>query len=294
MRIKIDSTSNIEAAGKFKDLFSKLRKRGKKDSKAPQASENAGDSPEYLLDMLLNDPGVKIGKPDKVGNQDIFYKHKHLGWINGTRGTARLNFQLYKELMEQSTPKEDLSVDNSSARNWKDDDIIRASDDISDSNSIETKSDLMLALKDTLDSSSCYDVVMTGISEDGAFADDEFFDSGTFFDIYGNTDAQELVEAFYDGEDLDDKSEKHANPHADYIRWSMYGIESTDDAGQYYYDNLLDDIIDFIMDHLDDGYDFPSDVQDLIDEYLENQDDDDDEVYDDDEEEEEENPEEEE
>jgi hypothetical protein len=84
---------------------------------------------------------------------------------------------------------------------------------------------------------------------------------------------------FRDGVDLDNGSDG-ADINADYFAWSEYGdyIQSTDDPAKYIYDNALDDIIDYIVDNFEDEPDwFPSEVQEVIDEYNANREEDDEE-----------------
>jgi hypothetical protein len=75
---------------------------------------------------------------------------------------------------------------------------------------------------------------------------------------------------FFNGEDLD--SHGAANPNRDYFRYNKDGnIESTDDPGAIYYDTIFDNIVDYIMDNLE-TVEFPDDIQNLINDYLENED----------------------
>lgn len=140
---------------------------------------------------------------------------------------------------------------------------IQASDEIS------SKSELEDALKAALTDDLCVELVDLAYSEDGEFADDAFIDSDTFFDLLANEEPYEVARQFFMGEDLDSKGP--ANPTRDYFRYNGYGnVESTDDPGATYSEILDTEIVDYIMDHLDDR-DYPEEIQELIDEYLGNE-----------------------
>jgi hypothetical protein len=73
---------------------------------------------------------------------------------------------------------------------------------------------------------------------------------------------------FFNGEDLDSRGP--ANPNRDYFRFNGYdNIESTNDPGEIYLDELDIELVDYIIDHLDDR-EFPDDIQEIIEEYASN------------------------
>ena len=138
---------------------------------------------------------------------------------------------------------------------------------------LETEADLRNALEEVLDSDIAQQMVELAISEDGIFEDNMFLPRKDFFNTeLANNDPQEIAEAFFYGKDLD-RNEKPADPTKDYLRFDdSDNIESTDYPGDVYLyrDDLVDGIIDFVMDHIDD-LEFPDYIQELVDEYLGNQ-----------------------
>lgn len=127
-------------------------------------------------------------------------------------------------------------------------------------------SDLRKELKDILNEDICTEIVDMAYSEDGTFEDDAFIDADTFWDVHSADDAQELVLRFFNGEDLDSRGQ--ANPNRDYFRYNGYeNIESTDYPGDIYLDLLDNEIVDYIMEHLDDR-EYPDEVQKIIDKYF--------------------------
>ena len=136
---------------------------------------------------------------------------------------------------------------------------------------IRHEDDLRQLIKDVLSADLCTDVVNLAFSEDGTFEEYVFLDADTFFDTLIDAEPYEIARSFFMGEDLDSRGP--ANPIRDYFRYNGYGnVESTDDPGDTYYDTIEDDIIDYIMDHLD--LEYPEDIQEVIDEYNENKGDD--------------------
>jgi hypothetical protein len=137
-------------------------------------------------------------------------------------------------------------------------------------NSIVTEKDLRRVIEDIISPETCFEIVSIIYSATGKFSNDVFIESDIFFDdILGNVDPFEIARSFYAGRDLD-KGKEHANPNAEYFRLNKRDdVESTDYPGDIYYEELTDDIIDFIMDNLED-YEYPDDIQEVIDEYLKN------------------------
>ena len=140
--------------------------------------------------------------------------------------------------------------------------------DIRASQVITTRAELERAIKDALTDDLCIELVNLAYSEDGAFSDDAFIDADTFWDVHSSDSAQDIVQQFFNGEDLDSRGP--ANPNRDYFRFNGYGnVESTDYPGDIYMDQLDIDITDYVLDHLDDR-EFPDEIQELVDNYLEN------------------------
>ena len=146
---------------------------------------------------------------------------------------------------------------------------INAASEITAATAIETRSDLQQAIEDILDPDLCGQVVNIGFSDDGDFDRDVFFETDEFFESNLDTlSSKEVALKFFNGSDLDSKGP--ANPNRDYMRFDgAKNIETTDDPGEIYFDIIFDNIVDYIMDHVDDT-EFPDAIQELIDEYLAN------------------------
>ena len=135
--------------------------------------------------------------------------------------------------------------------------------------SIKTISDLEQAVRNILDEDLCIDIVNQAFSEDGLFDTKVFMDSDTFFDMITNEESRDVALMFFNGKDLDSRGS--ANPNRDYFRLNSYdNVESTNDPGAIYYNELFDELVDYIIEHSDEDVDFPDTIQELIDEYLNN------------------------
>lgn len=133
---------------------------------------------------------------------------------------------------------------------------------------IKNISDLEQAIRDRLDEDLCVDIVNQAFSENGLFDIEVFLDSDNFFDMIANEESRDVALMFFNGKDLDSRGS--ANPNREYFRLDGYdNVESTDDPGAIYYDILLDEIVDYIIEHIED-MEFPDDIQEFIDEYLNN------------------------
>ena len=138
---------------------------------------------------------------------------------------------------------------------------IKASKDIS------SVSELRREIRLEIDEDLCSELVDLAYSEDGTFDTEVFIDSDTFFDsIIADLEPKDIALKFFNGDDLDSKGP--ANPNREYFRYNKKeNIESTDDPGAIYYDTIFDEVVDYIMDHLEDTV-FPEAIQELIDNYL--------------------------
>lgn len=267
MHISVKSSSKVEASRPFSKLASKFRYNKRNIRKVPKGSNTTA-----IFQKVINDPEVTFGKPDKQGNQDILYKGKNVGWFNPSTDKGYIDNLRYDKLYNKANPSE----------NWKDDDIIMAADDSEEDSDTEvvdeeieevepdegmTLGELKHALKNILDEDLCYEMVNYAASEDGEFQDEEFLDDWTFYDVNANADPKDFATAFYNGRNLTE-DEDHADPQSSYFRYDGDTIDSIEDPGEYYYENLVDDIIDYILDNTD--YDnYPEAVQELVDAYNE-------------------------
>ena len=148
---------------------------------------------------------------------------------------------------------------------------------ITATDAIITIDDLADALENILDPDLCQQVVNLAYAESVAFENEIFLPAEEFYDaILSPLLPKDIAIKFYDGRNLDKMGA--ADPNSDYMKLEYpdrqvtarnNNILTTDNPGNYYFDELLDDIIDYIIDHVG-KLEFPDEIQELIDEYLEN------------------------
>lgn len=214
------------------------------------SSSKISSATKATFEQVMNDPDVELGDADDEGNQEVFCCGDKVGTINAQKGTCDIDSDRY------NSPKKGSKKVNSSRVMAK--------------SKIETNPDLEDAISDVLTSNPdlCTEIVNLAFSEDGTFEKEVFIPSKIFYnDNFARADAKEIAKAFYDGTDLD-KDTDGANPDAPFFRLVDDVVESTEDPGDYYCNNLFDDILGYIMDNIED-LTFPEDIQVLIDEYLE-------------------------
>lgn len=247
----------VKSSKPFKKLSSYFKSKKDKNSKKDSKS-NAKDvrSIEEALNQILRNPDISLDYPDNEGNQIVYYLGEPCGVINMHRGIANLGDKVYKfnSYQVKANPQDFIP------------EIIRASDDMNSDNSLRHK------ITDALDDDLCVDIVNIGFSEFGNFEKSVFIsgdshdDDSNFFAGLIDTPPKDVAVMFFNGSNLD--SHGPANPNSDYFRYDSKGnIESTDDPGAIYYDTILDEIVDFIMDNLD-TLEFPNEIQDIINDYI--------------------------
>lgn len=132
------------------------------------------------------------------------------------------------------------------------------------------KNDIEDEIEDALDADIAAQIVDLAISTDGTFEEYQFMPKDIFFDTeMANKDPKEIAEAFFYGKDLD-SGDDFADPTKDFLRLNKDDYaESTDYPGDIfiYEDNLLKDIIDYIIDNME-RLEFPDEIQKIIDKYL--------------------------
>ena len=237
-------------------------KRQNMSNHGPDGEQLRDEEAEALFDIILKDPDTEIGMPDSNGNQPIFYKGEIIGMLNPSKGYGAIDPDAYAALSGDLEIEKDPEISDSvmSAKS------IKASDEI------KSKSDLAYALSDILTPELCVDVVNQAFSEYDEFSDDAFTYAGgkddSFFESLNDETPRNIAYMFFEGQDLDSKGP--ANPDRDYFRFTKKGnIESTDKPGDVYMDTIKDDIVDFVIDHMDE-IEFDEKIQELINEYFEN------------------------
>jgi hypothetical protein len=132
---------------------------------------------------------------------------------------------------------------------------------------ISNVAELKRQIKDTIDPEICQEIINLAYSEDGSFADYMFMESDVFFDdVIANYAPMDIALIFFSGKDLDSRGS--ANPNREYFRFNKHNnVESTDYPEDILYDELLDDVVDFIIDHIEE-FEYPESIQDIINDYL--------------------------
>lgn len=127
--------------------------------------------------------------------------------------------------------------------------------------------ELKRLIKDIIDPEICQEIINLAYSEDNSFADYMFMESDVFFDdVIANYTPMDIALIFFNGNDLDSRG--NANPNREYFRFNKYdNVESTDYPEDILYDELLDDVVDFIVNHIEE-FEYPESIQDIINEYL--------------------------
>ena len=216
---------------------------------------------EELVNTLMNDPQVEFGPVDRNGFQPIFYSGQMIGLINPSQGMGVIDREVYDSLrVPEIVEDPELS------------DSIMSAKKVQAVGSIDSEDDLKSAIKDALDADLCEEIVNMAFSEDDKFSDDAFtYAAGkddSFFDALNDDTPRNVAYMFFEGKDLDDGGP--ANPGKDYFRFDRKGnIESTDEPGEVYMDTILDDIVDYIVDNMEE-VEFPEKIDKLINEYLNN------------------------
>jgi len=216
---------------------------------------------EELVNSLMSDPEVEIGPIDRNGFQPIFYAGQMIGLLNPSQGMGIIDREAYDALRGAGN-----DVD-------PDDDIIMFSKDIKADDDVTSEDSLKSAIKEALDSDLCEEIVKQAFSEDEKFADDVFTFAGgkddSFFEALNDDTPRNVAFMFFEGKDLDEGGP--ANPGRDYFRFDRKGnIESTDEPGEVYMDTILDDIVDYIVDNMEE-VEFPEKIDKLINKYLDNE-----------------------
>jgi len=126
-----------------------------------------------------------------------------------------------------------------------------------------SEDDFRTALEETLTSELCKDIVEDDWDR---FYEIIFEDLESFCNERGEN-PWEVLRSFWYGEDLDTESDP-ANPMREYARFNSYGnVETTDYPEDIYYSNHLDEIIDYIVEKVE-YKEFPDEIQEIIDQYL--------------------------
>ena len=253
----------VKSSKPFKKLSSYFK------SKKQGADKSKGESTkvEDVLNQILSDSDTSLETPDRDGNQVVFHLGEPIGIINMRKGLANIGGKMYKfnSYQVKANPIDDLP------------EVVKASADGDDRRTIKSKDALRQDIEDVLDENLCVEVVNIGFSTDGEFddvvfleGDDNIDEDASFFGSLIDDLPKDIALKFFNGKDLD--SHGSANPNRDYFRYDKKGnIESTNDPGAIYYDTIFDDIVDYIMDNLE-TVEFPDDIQELINDYLENED----------------------
>lgn len=242
------------------------------------------ESMMQVFQNIIHDPHIIIAEPDKKGNSDILYDGKNIGWMNIERGMGWIDDKAYDKLQKYVAPEPALDslyedIDDEDAYDeYEDEEDDLSEDDIDASEKITAADDidedgwastLEQALRSELFYSRLMEETVNAIfANTGDFDDAVFTEADEFYDLNAKKDPKDFVLDFYNGKDLDiDKD--GANPSRDYFRRDGKAhVQSTNDPGQIYVDEILDDVVDYIIDHADDTY-YPDDIMEILEHYAE-------------------------
>ncbi len=252
---------NIESSKKrpISKLASKIYSPEKITEKV-RTGYHGDETMMHAFQNIIHDPNSIIAEPDKKGNSDILYNGKNIGWMNIEQGVCWIDDKEYGEDNEGSYLSD---IDASEEISAADDDI----------NKDGWASTLEQALKSELFYSRLMEETVNAIySNTGDFDQAVFMEADEFYDLNAKKDVHDILLDFYNGKDLDiDKD--GANPNRDYFRRDGKAhVQSTNDPGQIYVDEILDDIVKFIVDHADDTY-YPDDIMEILEHYAESDED---------------------
>lgn len=230
------------------------------------------ESMAQVFQNIVRNPHITIADADKSGKSDILYDGNNIGWIDMSRGVGWINDKQYDKYMGHGHA-DNYPVDDE--EEYIDDDLegdqpIEESTMITAANETDEWADnIEDALRSELSYGRLLSETLSAISsETGDFIDDVFMNADDFFDLNSKANSKDFVMEFYNGEDLD-SGEDHANPGRKYFRRdSNNSIQSTDHPESIYEDELLDDVINYILDNLDDTY-YPDDILDILNKYVE-------------------------
>ena len=263
---------NIESSKKRPiSKSSKIYSPEKITEKAPTGYRGDGTMMQ-IYQNIVPDPHIIIAEPDKKGNSDILYDGKNIGWINIEQDAGWIDNKEYDMLRKYVASEEPLASSHDDDSFYETEDIdaskkvTAADDDIDEDGWAST---LEQALKSELFYSRLMEETVNAIySNTGDFDQEVFMGADEFYDLNAKKDVHDILLDFYNGKDLDiDKD--GANPSRDYFRRDGKAhVQSTNDPGQIYVDEILDDIVKFIVDHPDDTY-YPDDIMEILEHYAE-------------------------
>lgn len=249
------------------------------------ATATRGDEDmQTIFNNIMHDPHITLGDPDKSGNIPIFYYGKDIGWMNPEKFMGWIDDKEYDKLQKYVPPtlpttfEDELYIDDeynedmapryvgidddyfdidASSRMRRHREVMSASETAEDR---QLRKDLEYALEHSVD--LIEDVVNEIYSNTGDFDKDIFTEAKAFFEENSKEDMQDLLSDFFFGEDYDKGGS--ANPTRKFFRRdSDKNVQSTDVPGEIYQEEILDDIVDYIMKHSDDTY-YPDEILDIL------------------------------
>ena len=282
---------NIESSKKrpISKLASKIYSPEKIAEKA-RTGYHGDETMMQVFKNIIHDPHIIIAEPDKKGNSDILYDGKNIGWMNIEQGMGWIDDKAYDKLQKYVEPEmpldsiyDEYDEDEEDYDEYEDEEDNLSEDDIDASEEITAADDdidedgwastLEQALKSELFYSRLMEETVNAIySNTGDFDQAVFMEANEFYDLNAKKDPKDLLLDFYNGRDLDINKDG-ANPNRDYFRRDGKAhVQSTNDPGQIYVDEILDDIVKFIVDHTDDTY-YPDDIMEILKHYAESDED---------------------
>jgi len=232
-----------------------------------------------IFNNIFQNPHITLGTPDKQGNMPIFYFDKDIGWVNPDKFIGWIDDKAYDKLEKYSggIPEntEDIYDESNDAfENIESSEVIGAEDDIEDDieDTEDTDTDNSDDIEDALTNyfkradSGLTDTINAIYSETGEFEDIVFIEAKEFYNLLKRDDIKDTVNKFYNGYDYS-RNKLEADPNGKFFRFNEDdNIESSDYPESVYYKEDLDDIISYILAHIDADY-YPDEILDILAEF---------------------------
>lgn len=237
---------------------------------------------QTIFNNIMHDPHITLGDPDKSGNIPIFYYGKDIGWMNPEKFMGWIDDKEYDKLQKYVPPTLPNSFDE---QEYIDDDYsegghtryVGIDDDyfeVDASSRLHSRKRVMSATNENkqlrkdiqYELEHSWKLLQETVDEiyanTGDFDEDIFISADEFFEMNSKTDMRDLINDFFFGEDLDKGGP--ANPNRKFFRRdSDDNVQSTDAPGEIYDTEILNDVVDYIMDHADDTY-YPDKIMDIL------------------------------
>lgn len=225
-------------------------------------SSRGDENMKDIFNNIFQNPHITLGTPDKQGNMPIFYFDKDIGWVNPDKFIGWVDDKAYDKLEKYTGDTSEDTVGNIESSK-----VMGAEDDIEDIDE-DSSDDIEDALTNYFKraDSGLTDTINAIYSETGEFEDIVFMEAKEFYNLLKRDDIKDTVNKFYNGYDYS-RNKLEADPNSKFFRFNEDdNIESSDYPESVYYKEVLNDIVDYILDHIDADY-YPDEILDILAEF---------------------------